>query len=63
VRTLMVPLAGVGALVAAVPAQDTGRKARIGPETAPVVIDVQQIYFEGGLVPLTGSAEELLKEF
>jgi len=29
----------------------------MGPETALVVIDIQQFYFEGGLVPLTGSVE------
>lgn len=29
----------------------------MGPDTALVVIDIQQFYFEGGLVPLTGSAE------
>jgi nicotinamidase-related amidase len=29
----------------------------MGSETALVVIDIQQFYFEGGLVPLTGSLE------
>jgi len=29
----------------------------MGSETALVVIDIQQFYFEGGLVPLTGSVE------
>jgi nicotinamidase-related amidase len=49
----------VGACLLAVPAlaQDAGRKARMGRETALVVIDIQQFYFEGGLVPLTGSVE------
>ena len=29
----------------------------MGPETALLVIDIQQFYFEGGRVPLTGSIE------
>ena len=44
-------------LAAVVTAQDAGRKARMGPETALLVIDIQQFYFEGGRVPLTGSVE------
>jgi nicotinamidase-related amidase len=38
-------------------AQDAGKKAPMGPGTALVVIDIQQFYFEGGLVPLSGSIE------
>ena len=56
-RRLMLSLTGVSVLAAAVLAQDAGKKARMGPETALVVIDIQQFYFEGGLVPLTGSVE------
>jgi len=56
-RKQMLSLIGVSVLAAAVLAQDTGKKARMGPETALVVIDIQQFYFEGGLVPLTGSVE------
>jgi nicotinamidase-related amidase len=56
-RELMLSLIGVSVLAAAVLAQDMGKKARMGPETALVVIDIQQFYFEGGLVPLTGSVE------
>ena len=29
----------------------------MGPDTALLVIDIQNFYFEGGLVPLTGSVE------
>ena len=56
-RHLILSLAGAGLLVTSVLAQDAGRKARMGSETALVVIDIQQFYFEGGLVPLTGSVE------
>ena len=56
-RHLILSLVGVCLLAASAPAQDTGKKARMGRETALVVIDIQQFYFEGGLVPLTGSVE------
>ena len=56
-RHLILSLVGVCLLTASAPAQDTGKKARMGRETALVVIDIQQFYFEGGLVPLTGSVE------
>jgi nicotinamidase-related amidase len=57
VRHLILSLVGVCLLVASAPAQDTEKKARMGSETAQLVIDIQQFYFEGGLVPLTGSVE------
>ena len=57
----MLALAGLCLLALPAPAQDAGRKARMGPETALVVIDIQQFYFEGGLVPLTGSLEAAAK--
>jgi nicotinamidase-related amidase len=38
-------------------ALDAGKKAGMGPETALLVVDIQQFYFEGGLIPLTGSLE------
>jgi nicotinamidase-related amidase len=53
----MLSLVGVCLLAGSMVAQDAGRKARMGSETALVVIDIQQFYFEGGLVPLTGSLE------
>jgi nicotinamidase-related amidase len=56
-RNPMLLLAGVCLLAWPLAAQDAGGKARMGPETALVVIDIQQFYFEGGLVPLTGSLE------
>jgi nicotinamidase-related amidase len=56
-RHLILTLAGVCLLSTATLAQDAGKRARMGPETALVVIDIQQFYFEGGLVPLTGSVE------
>jgi nicotinamidase-related amidase len=56
-KQVMQLFAGVCLLAAPVMAQEAGRKARMGPETALVVIDIQQFYFEGGLVPLTGSVE------
>ena len=56
-RTVMMTAAAVCLLAAGAMAQDAGKKARMGPETALVVIDIQQFYFEGGLVPLTGSVE------
>jgi nicotinamidase-related amidase len=56
-RNSMLLLAGVCLLAWPLAAQDAGGKARMGPETALVVIDIQQFYFEGGLVPLTGSLE------
>ena len=56
-RHLILSLVGVCLLAASAPAQDAGKEARMGRETALVVIDIQQFYFEGGLVPLTGSVE------
>ncbi len=57
-RELMLSLIGVCRARRSRPlAQDAGKRARMGPETALVVIDIQQFYFEGGLVPLTGSVE------
>jgi nicotinamidase-related amidase len=56
-RSIMSAVTIACLLAAAVMAQEPGRKARMGPETALLVIDVQQFYFEGGLVPLTGSVE------
>jgi nicotinamidase-related amidase len=56
-RHLMLSLAAAGLLAATALAQDAGRKPGMGPETALVVIDIQQFYFEGGLVPLTGSLD------
>lgn len=53
----LLSLAAVCLLAGSALAQDAGNKARMGPETALVVIDIQQFYFEGGLVPLTGSVE------
>ena len=56
-RQLILSLVGVCLITAGAAAQDAGKKARMGSETALVVIDIQQFYFEGGLVPLTGSVE------
>ncbi len=56
-RHLMLSLAGVCLLVTSALAQDAGRKARMGSETALVIIDIQEFYFDDGLVPLTGSVE------
>jgi nicotinamidase-related amidase len=44
-------------LTCAIPAQAIGKGATMGPDTALVVINIQNFYFEGGLVPLTGSVE------
>jgi len=57
VRHLMLPVVGACLLAGSISAQDSGKKAGMGRETALVVIDIQQFYFEGGLVPLTGSVE------
>jgi len=57
VRQLFPSLVGACLMAATALAQDAGRKPAMGPETALVVIDIQQFYFEGGLVPLTGSLE------
>jgi len=56
-RHLMLSLAGVCLMAAPALSQDTAGKARMESETALVVIDIQQFYFQGGLVPLTGSME------
>jgi nicotinamidase-related amidase len=56
-RCLSLSLVGVCLLTTSVLAQDAGKKAGMGRETALLVIDIQQFYFEGGLVPLTGSVE------
>jgi nicotinamidase-related amidase len=53
----MLLLVGVWLVAAGAVAQDTGKRLAMGPDTALVVIDIQQFYFEGGLVPLTGSVE------
>jgi nicotinamidase-related amidase len=45
------------ALAAGLAAQAGAKVATMGPDTALVVIDIQNFYFEGGLVPLTGSVE------
>ena len=57
----MLSLAGMLVLASAVTAQDAGRKPAMGTGTALVVIDIQQFYFEGGLVPLTGSLEAAVR--
>ena len=41
----------------AVLAQGGGKGLTMGPETALLIVDIQNFYFEGGLVPLTGSVE------
>ena len=56
-RRGMISLIGVWLVAAGAIAQDTGKRPAMGPDTALVVIDIQQFYFEGGLVPLTGSVE------
>lgn len=56
-RGVMLSVAGVCLLTSIAAAQTSGRRAPMGTETALVVIDIQQFYFEGGLVPLTGSIE------
>ena len=56
-RHLWLSFVGVCILAGSILAQDAGKKAHMGSETALVVIDIQQFYFEGGLVPLTGSME------
>jgi nicotinamidase-related amidase len=56
-RSVILSIAGVCLLASATPAQTAGKRAPMGAETALVVIDIQQFYFEGGLVPLTGSLE------
>jgi nicotinamidase-related amidase len=50
---------GVLALLAAcaLAAQADAKGTAVGPDTALLVIDIQNFYFEGGLVPLTGSVE------
>jgi nicotinamidase-related amidase len=45
------------ALAGAVGAQPAGKGRVMGTDTALLVIDIQNFYFEGGLVPLTGSDE------
>ena len=56
-RRVMLSFVGVWLVAAGAFAQDTGKRPAMGPDTALVVIDIQQFYFEGGLVPLTGSVE------
>ena len=56
-RHLMIWFVGVCLTALPAVAQDAGRKPSMGPETALVVVDIQRFYFEGGLVPLTGSTE------
>lgn len=52
-------LAGLLVLAAihGAPAQEGTKAAPMGPETALLIIDIQNFYFEDGLVPLTGSVE------
>lgn len=56
-RSVILSIAGVCLLASTAAAQTTGKKASMGADTALVVVDIQQFYFEGGLVPLTGSLE------
>jgi nicotinamidase-related amidase len=56
-RSVILSIAGVCLLASAASGQPTGKKAPMGADTALVVVDIQQFYFEGGLVPLTGSVE------
>jgi nicotinamidase-related amidase len=44
-------------LTAVVSAQGGAKGTTMGPDTALVVVDIQNFYFEQGLVPLTGSVE------
>ncbi len=49
---------GLMMMLAAAPAPHGGAgKAGMGPDTALVVIDIQNFYFEGGLLPLTRPVE------
>jgi nicotinamidase-related amidase len=56
-RSVILSIAGACLLASTASAQATGKKAPMGGDTALVVVDIQQFYFEGGLVPLTGSVE------
>jgi nicotinamidase-related amidase len=56
-RSVILSIAGACLLALTASAQATGKKAPMGADTALVVVDIQQFYFEGGLVPLTGSVE------
>jgi nicotinamidase-related amidase len=56
-RSVVLSIAGVCLLASTAAAQTTGKKAPMGADTALVIVDIQQFYFEGGLVPLTGSLE------
>jgi len=56
-RSVLLSIAGVCLLASTAAAQTTGKKAPMGADTALVIVDIQQFYFEGGLVPLTGSLE------
>jgi nicotinamidase-related amidase len=56
-RSVIVSIVGVCLLASTAAAQAPGKKAAMGADTALVVVDIQQFYFEGGLVPLTGSLE------
>ena len=56
-RSMILSIAGVCLLASATSAQTPGKQAPMGADTALVVIDIQQFYFEGGRVPLTGSVE------
>ncbi|RPJ77413.1 MAG: cysteine hydrolase [Acidobacteria bacterium] len=55
-RHLSLPLL-IAAVAAVAGYAQTQGKAPVGPETALLVIDIQNFYFEGGSVPLTGSVE------
>jgi nicotinamidase-related amidase len=56
-RTLILACAIVLAATPDTVAQQTAKAAAMGNETALLVIDIQNFYFEEGLVPLTGSIE------
>lgn len=50
-------LLGIAIVAAAVVAQVKPTEASVGTDTALVVIDIQNFYFEGGLIPLTRPQE------
>jgi nicotinamidase-related amidase len=51
----LLPTLLVAAVLAIAGQAPAGRKAALGPETALLVIDIQNFYFEKGALPLTGS--------
>jgi nicotinamidase-related amidase len=62
-------LFGIAIVAAAVAVQTKPTEASVGTDTALVVIDIQNFYFEGGLIPLTrpqeaaGQAKRVLDAF